>query len=94
MFNRIRDALARTRSRRRTTRGRHRLGMATPVRPATVPHGGAVQHIAAGGPDAFAGEETALVRPYVVAAEARARHAATSTSLAVGTGGWVPGGAW
>ena len=73
MLNRIRRAVARTR-RRYTPVGRHRRPL-TPARPTVVHLGHSCRH--RDPTDVLAGEETALVRPYVLAIEERAkRHAA------------------
>ena len=73
MFNRIRRAVARTR-RRYTPVGRHRCPL-TPACPTAVPPVHSGQH--RDPTDVLAGEETALVRPYVLTIEERAkRHAA------------------
>ncbi|MEU8530072.1 hypothetical protein AB0C77_31515 [Streptomyces sp. NPDC048629] len=68
MFNRIRRALSRTR--RRHLPARHRRPL-TPTRQTVVHLGAANWH--RDRTDVIAGEETALVRPYVLAAEGRAR---------------------
>lgn len=76
MFNRIRRAVSRTRT-RHLPKGRHRRPL-TPVRP-TVVHLGLsdlptlLMGRGQDRTDVLAGEETALVRPYVLASEEHAR---------------------
>ena len=69
MFNRIRRAVARTR-RRHARVGQHRRPL-TPTRP-TVAHLGFADWDR-DRTDVLAGEDTALVRPYVLASEEHAR---------------------
>ncbi|GGU75833.1 hypothetical protein GCM10010275_07740 [Streptomyces litmocidini] len=88
MFNRIRGALRCTRAQHRRTNGQR--GPLTTSRPAVVHLGRAVQRLGTSTWDILAGEETALVRPYVVAAEERARRTMTGTSMAASIGCWVP----
>ncbi|MFE9254107.1 hypothetical protein [Streptomyces sp. NPDC006879] len=87
VFNRIRDALGRTSARLRASKGRHRLDHVTPARPKVVHLGRAVQQLGAARWDVLACEETALVRPYVLAAEERARRLSYEVSAAVW---WMP----
>ena len=69
MFNRIRQAFSCTR-RRHLPKGRHSTPL-TPTRQTVVHLGAADWH--RDRTDVIAGEETALVRPYVLASEERAR---------------------
>lgn len=85
MFNRIRRTASRLRE-RYLYKGRHRRS-ATPVRPVAaspeVAHGAVLylrRHREHTG--RLVGEETALVRPYVLASEARARHRSAAVSCA------------
>ncbi|WP_371635993.1 hypothetical protein OG988_18805 [Streptomyces zaomyceticus] len=52
--------------------------------------GRAVQRLGASTWDILAGEETALVRPYVVAAEERAQRTMTAAATTTGIGCWAP----
>jgi ParB-like chromosome segregation protein Spo0J len=88
VFNRIRDALGRTSAWSRASKGRHRRDPVTPARTTVVHLGRAVQRIGAARWDVLAGEETALVRPYVLAVEEGARCSPVyETNAAVW---WVP----
>lgn len=89
MFNRIRRAVSRTRA-RHITKSRRAMCPVTPARPTVVHFGRAIQRLGSASWDVLAGEETALVRPYVLASEERARRTTTSTSMAVGIGCWAP----
>lgn len=91
MFNRIRRTASRLRERYRY-KGRHRRS-ATPVRPVPAApqaaHGAVLylrrhrEHTCV-----LAGEETALVRPYVLASEARTRHHSAPATCAPLAGPW------
>ncbi|MDX2297590.1 MULTISPECIES: hypothetical protein [Streptomyces] len=73
MFNRIRRAVSRTRE-RHPSKGRHRSPL-TPNRPKIVHYDLYDWPTLLTAPDVFAGEDSALVRPYVLASEKRAlRH--------------------
>lgn len=87
MFKRIRRTAARLRE-RYLHKGRHRRP-ARPVRPlAASPEVayGAPLFLCQGGEHTgvLVGEETALVRPYVLASEARAQHRSTAGPLRLG----------
>ncbi|MFC9949071.1 hypothetical protein ACFVIN_00550 [Streptomyces prasinus] len=91
MLNRIRRTASRLRE-RYLYKGRHRRS-ATPVRPvlptSEVAHGAVLflrRHREHTG--VLVGEETALVRPYVLASEARARHRSGPVSSAPLAGPW------
>ncbi|WP_437065834.1 hypothetical protein [Streptomyces sp. enrichment culture] len=91
MFNRIRRTASHLRE-RYLYKGRHRRS-ATPVRPVAaspeVAHGAVLflrRHREHTG--LLVGEETALVRPYVLASEARARHRSAAVSCAPLAGPW------
>ncbi|CAM5723354.1 hypothetical protein SHIRM173S_03414 [Streptomyces hirsutus] len=91
MLNRIRRTVTRIGERYRH-KGRHRRP-ATPLRPLAVPPGVAYgvslfprqrsEHT-----DVLMGEETALVRPYVLASEERARHRSTAVPCPPFVGPW------
>ncbi|CAM5526782.1 hypothetical protein STANM337S_04113 [Streptomyces tanashiensis] len=89
MFNRIRGALSRTRAQHRRTKSRHHAHLAIPAHPTVIHLGRAVQRLGACNWDVLAGEETALVRPYVVAAEERARRTMAGTAMLAGIGCWA-----
>ncbi|GHG39043.1 hypothetical protein GCM10018791_66270 [Streptomyces zaomyceticus] len=90
MFNRIRGALSRTRAQHRRTKSRRLAHPAIPPRPTVIHLGRAVQRLGAWNWDVLDGEETALVRPYVVAAEEQARRTMAGTATPVGIGCWAP----
>ncbi|GHF93128.1 hypothetical protein ACFFSH_35270 [Streptomyces filamentosus] len=90
MFNRIRGALSRTRAQHRRTKSRRRAHPAIPARPKVIHLGQASQRLDARNWDVLAGEETALVRPYVTAAEKRARRTMADTAMLAGIGCWAP----
>ncbi|WP_052499068.1 hypothetical protein [Streptomyces vietnamensis] len=80
MFNRIRRAVSCTRE-RHLPKGRHRRPL-TPNRPTIVHHGLSNYPTLLTAPhrnrtDIFAGEDSALVRPYVLASEERALRRST-----------------
>ncbi|OKH88476.1 hypothetical protein AB852_36420 [Streptomyces uncialis] len=77
MFNRIRRAVSRTRGRGLPAKGRHRR-RATPAHPTVVHSGRSDWSTFLSGQrrdrmEILRGEEIALVRPYVLASEERAR---------------------
>ncbi|MFE7546813.1 hypothetical protein [Streptomyces gardneri] len=89
MFNRIRGVLSRTRAQHRRTKGRRRAHLAIPAHPTVIHLGRAAQQLDARNWDFLAGEETALVRPYVTAAEERARRTMADTAMLAGIGCWA-----
>ncbi|MCX4787677.1 hypothetical protein OG369_16230 [Streptomyces sp. NBC_01221] len=91
MFNRIRRAVSRTRE-RYLPKGRHRRPL-TPDRPTVVHLGRADWPTTLKGQcrdrtDILVGEETALVRPYVLACEERARRRSAAISHELLTHTW------
>lgn len=90
MFNRIRGALRRTRAQHQRTKSRRPVDPVAPARPTVIHLGPAVQRLGASSWDLLAGEETALVRPYVVAAEERAQRTMTGACMTAGIGCWAP----
>ncbi|MBT2487876.1 hypothetical protein J7E96_04880 [Streptomyces sp. ISL-96] len=88
MFNRSRRAVSRT-SERYLPKGRHRRPL-TPVRPTVVHLGRADWPTTLRGQrtDVLVGEETALVRPYVLACEERARRRSAAVSHELLTHTW------
>ncbi len=91
MFNRIRRAVLRT-SERYLPKGRHCRPL-TPTRPTVVHLGRADWSTTLRGQcrdraDVLVGEETALVRPYVLACEERARRCSAAVSHELLTRTW------
>jgi hypothetical protein len=81
VFNRIRRAISLA-SRRHRPRGRHRRSLTpagpTVIAPAQTGGPTLVMRQHRGRADVIVGEETALVRPYVMTSEERARHRTTA----------------
>ncbi|MFD0074023.1 hypothetical protein ACFVIY_16475 [Streptomyces sp. NPDC127166] len=91
MFNRIRRAVLRTRE-RHLSKGRHRRPL-TPNRPTIVHHSLYDWPTLLTAPhrnrmDVFAGEDSALVRPYVLASEERALRLSTPLPHSLLTHTW------
>ncbi len=91
MFNRIRRALTRTRARHLPT-GRHHRPL-TPIRPAAVHHGRCDWSTALKAPRGIraavlAGEDSTLVRPYVLASEEHELQRSASAPHAPYTRNW------
>ncbi|MGW1897718.1 hypothetical protein ACWCQB_09720 [Streptomyces hirsutus] len=90
MFNRIRRTVSRI-SARHLRKGRHRCPKpARPLAASPVIAPGAPLFLSRGREHTgvLIGEETALVRPYVLASEARARHRSTAVPCPPFAGPW------